>query len=60
MILADEPHLMVYEVKDPQSLPTWSRENSLLALLRQYLITVYTTYKEISCCGHSDAAEESD
>lgn len=22
MILADEPHLMLYEVKDPQSLPT--------------------------------------
>lgn len=53
MILADEPHLMLYEVKDPQSLPTWPRENSLPNQLRQSVITLYTTYKEISCCGQS-------
>lgn len=53
MILADEPHLMLYEVKDPQSLPTWPRENSLLNQLRQSIITLYATYKEISCSGQS-------
>lgn len=53
MILADEPHLMLYEVKDSQSLPTWPRENSLPNQLRQSVITLYTTYREISCCGQS-------
>jgi len=53
MILADEPHLILYEVKDPQSLPTWPRENSLPNQLRQSVTTLYTTYKEISCCGQS-------
>lgn len=53
MILADEPHLMLYEVKDPQSLPTWPRENSLPNQLRQSVITLCATYKEISCSGQS-------
>lgn len=52
-ILADEPHLMLYEVKDPQSLPTWPRENSLPNQLRQSVITLCATYKEISCSGRS-------
>lgn len=52
MILADEPHLMLYEVKDPQSLPTWPRENSLPNQLRQSVFTLCATYKEI-CSGQS-------
>lgn len=53
MIPADEPHLMLYEVKDPQSLPTWPSESSLPNQLRQPVITLYATYKDISCSGQS-------
>lgn len=51
MILADEPHLMLCEVKDPQNLPTWVRENSLPNQLRQSVLL--STYKEIFCSGQS-------
>lgn len=53
MILAYELHLMLYEVKDLQSLPTWPRQNSLPNQLRQSIITLYATYKEIPCSGQS-------